>query len=141
MRRPALICRQSRAADHSIDRCVGDDAGYRVQARFENIGSLKVRAAVAIAGVRVGRVTAIHIDKETFEAVVTLTLNPEYPLPLDTSASILTAGLLGEQYIGLEPGGDEQSLTEGDDIELTQSALVLERLIGQFLFRAVDDKE
>lgn len=115
--------------------------GYKVSARFENIGGLKVRSAVSVAGVRVGRVISIDIDKQTYEAVVTMSLNPAYPLPLDTSASILTAGLLGEQYIGLEPGGTEDYLKEGDELELTQSALVLERLIGQFLFNAVDSTE
>jgi len=80
----------------------------------------------------------IDIDAKTFEAVVKLALNPAYPLPVDTSASILTAGLLGEQYVGLEPGGAEQVLKAGDTIKLTQSALVLERLVGQFLYRAAE---
>lgn len=120
---------------------LNEQDGYKVNARFENIGGLKVRSAVSVAGVRVGRVVAIDIDKETYEAVVTMSLNPDYPLPLDTSASILTAGLLGEQYIGLEPGGTDDHLKEGDELELTQSALVLERLVGQFLFNAVDSKE
>ena len=115
-----------------------EDKGYLIEARFENIGSLKVRAPVTLAGVRIGRVAGIDIDPVTFEAVVKLGLNPEYSLPVDTSASILTAGLLGEQYIGLEPGGAEQNLSAGDVIKITQSALVLERLIGQFLFRAAE---
>jgi len=116
-----------------------EDRAYTVYARFENIGSLKVRAPVALAGVRVGRVMAIDIDTMTFEAVVKLALDSAYSLPLDTSASILTAGLLGEQYISLEPGGAEKNLTEGDTIKLTQSALILERLVGQFLFQAAEN--
>ena len=117
---------------------LNDNQTYVVEARFENIGSLKVRTPVALAGVRVGRVVGIDIDANTFEAVVKLALNPAYPLPVDTSASILTAGLLGEQYVGLEPGGAEQVLEAGDTIKLTQSALILERLVGQFLYRAAE---
>ncbi len=112
-----------------------DDAGYRITARFENIGGLKVRAPVTVAGVRVGRVVGIAYDGEAFEAVVTMQVNSAYDqLPSDTSASILTAGLLGEQYIGLDPGGSLENLGDGDRIQLTQSALVLEKIIGQFLF-------
>ena len=110
-----------------------ENDGYQVSAGFTNIGGLKPRAAVTVAGVRVGRVSAIDIDPQSFEAVVTMTLDPEYPLPVDTSASILTAGLLGEQYIGLEPGGAEDNLTAGSRIKLTQPALVLERLVGRLL--------
>lgn len=112
-----------------------DDNGYTLSAGFENIGGLKVRSPVTVAGVRIGRVAAIGYDSDTFEAVVTLRIDGRYDqLPRDTSASILTAGLLGEQYIGLEPGGDEAVLGDGDRIQLTQSALVLEKIIGQFLF-------
>jgi phospholipid/cholesterol/gamma-HCH transport system substrate-binding protein len=107
---------------------------YRVEARFDNIGGLKVRAPVRSAGVLVGRVADIHFDNERFQASVTLALDRRYSFPKDTSASILTSGLLGENYIGLEAGGDERKLAEGDRIGLTQSAVVLERLIGQFLF-------
>lgn len=117
---------------------LGGEQGYPVTARFDNIGGLKVRAPVAMAGVRVGRVSAIELDKSTFQAVVTLTLNPDYPLPLDSSASILTAGLLGEQYIGLQAGADSEHLQAGDSIELTQSALILERLVGQFVNNVID---
>lgn len=107
---------------------------YKVQARFDNIGSLKVRAPVTISGVVVGRVADISFDSDTFEAVVTMNIQPNYKiLPTDTSASILTSGLLGEQYIGLEPGADESVIQEGGQIEHTQSALVLEKLIGKFL--------
>lgn len=109
--------------------------GYRITARFANIGGLKVRAPVTMAGVRIGRVTDIRFDNDAYEALVELTIQNTYDqLPEDTSASIYTAGLLGEQYVGLEPGAEEQFLTQGDEIRLTQSALVLERLVGQFLF-------
>jgi phospholipid/cholesterol/gamma-HCH transport system substrate-binding protein len=108
---------------------------YHVDARFENIGGLKVKAPVTMAGVEVGRVKAIGYDTKTFQAVVTLGINTDYDeIPDDTFAKILTAGLLGEQYIGLEPGGSLRNLTEGDEIRLTQSALVLEDVIGQFIF-------
>lgn len=109
--------------------------GYNVIAQFQNIGGLKVRAPVTLAGVPVGRVEDITVDSKTFEARVVLTISDKYAnLPEDTSASIFTAGLLGEQYIGLQPGGMEQVLKPGDQIMLTQSAVVLEQLIGQFLY-------
>jgi len=109
--------------------------GYTVTARFENIGGLKARAPVSASGVRVGQVSSITYDPETFEANVTLSIENEFSqFPLDTTASIYTAGLLGEQYIGLDPGAEEDFLDEGAEITLTQSALVLERLIGQVLF-------
>jgi len=109
--------------------------GYTIEAQFENIGGLKVRAPVSAGGVRVGQVSDIQYDQETFQARVTLTIDQQYnSFPLDTTASIYTAGLLGEQYIGLEPGAEEDFLQGGDEITLTQSALVLERLIGQVLF-------
>lgn len=109
--------------------------GFAVTAQFENIGGLKVGAPVSLAGVRVGRVTGIQIDKETFQAVVTIQLASQYNyLPDDSNASIYTAGLLGEQYIGLAPGGSERLLQAGDTIKFTQSALILEQIIGQFLF-------
>ena len=107
---------------------------YKVEARFENIGGLKVQAPVKGAGVLVGRVINIHFDNEHFQAVVTLALDNRYQFPKDTSASILTSGLLGEVYLGLDAGGDTVVLKEGDKITLTQSAVVLERLIGQFMF-------
>jgi len=113
--------------------------GYRVEASFENIGSLKVRSAVTLAGVRIGRVTAIHSDPDSFQAVVLLNIDGRYRnLPTDSSASILTAGLLGDQYIGLEPGGAEDYLKEGSRIKLTQSAMVLEKLIGRLLTAFID---
>lgn len=111
-----------------------NDAVYRVIARFDNIGGLKVRAPVKSAGVVVGRVTDISLDTEKFQAMVTLSVNAKYPFPKDTSAKILTSGLLGEQYLGLAAGGDTVNLKDGDTLMLTQSAVVLENLVGQFLF-------
>ena len=107
---------------------------YAVEAKFTNIGGLKSKAPVKSAGVLVGRVTDIKFDNDKFQAVVTLTMDGRYSFPKDTSASILTSGLLGEVYIGLDPGADDKKLNGGDKISLTQSAVVLERLIGQFMF-------
>ena len=108
---------------------------YQLTARFENIGGLNVKAPVAIGGVRVGRVTAIDLDTERFSARVTMAIEDTYnELPLDTSASILTSGLLGAQFVGLQPGGDFEFLQDGDEIELTQSTIQLENLIGRFMF-------
>jgi phospholipid/cholesterol/gamma-HCH transport system substrate-binding protein len=108
---------------------------YLLKAAFENIGGLKVRSPVTVSGVRVGRVDAIDYDIGAFEAVVILRINASYNrFPTDTSASIFTAGLLGEQYIALEPGGSETNLVDGDRLQLTQSALVMEQIIGQFLY-------
>lgn len=112
---------------------------YSVIARFENIGGLKVRAPVSMAGVNIGRVSRIAFDNKTYEAVVEMRIDPAYnTLPVDTSASILTAGLLGEQYVGLSPGGSDEHLKEGDEVELTQSALVLEQVISRFLFNKAE---
>lgn len=107
---------------------------YRLTAKFDNIGGLKVRGPVKSAGVVVGRVAEIHFDSQTYEAQVTVTIDSRYRFPKDTFASILTAGLLGEQYIGLDAGGDEKMLQPGDTFAKTQSAVVLEKLIGQFMF-------
>jgi len=107
---------------------------YKVQAKFANIGGLKVRAPVKSAGVVVGRVAEIRFDNDSFEAVATMTLDASYKFPRDSSAKILTSGLLGEQYIGLEAGGNPEMLKDGDRLRLTQSAVVLENLISQFLF-------
>jgi len=108
--------------------------GYELSAYFENIGGLRERAPVTAGGVRVGQVSRIEYDGETFQAKVTLTIDEAFDnFPEDTTASIYTAGLLGEQYIGLEPGAEESVLMPDDEISLTQSALVLERLIGQVL--------
>jgi phospholipid/cholesterol/gamma-HCH transport system substrate-binding protein len=118
-----------------------DGGAYRVTARFDNIGSLTERAKVTVAGVRIGRVEKIGYDSDTFEAVVTLAVDNRYnAIPDDTFAKIYTAGLLGEQYVGLEPGGSESSLKNGDEIAFTQSALVLEEMIGQFLFSQAQEK-
>ncbi|MDR7331078.1 outer membrane lipid asymmetry maintenance protein MlaD [Roseateles asaccharophilus] len=109
------------------------DATYQVTARFDNIGGLKPNAAVKSAGVVVGRVESIAFDDKTFQAKVVINLNKATLFPKDSSAKILTSGLLGEQYIGLEPGADEKNLAGGDIIRQTQSAVVLENLIGQFI--------
>jgi phospholipid/cholesterol/gamma-HCH transport system substrate-binding protein len=109
--------------------------GYQVQASFDNVGGLKVKSRITMAGVPVGRVLAIGFDSDHYQAVVTMNLDGRYNrIPTDTSAAILTSGLLGEQYIGLEPGGAEEYLKNGDKLQMTQSAVVLEKLIGQFLF-------
>jgi len=111
------------------------DNGYVINARFENIGGLKVRSPVTVAGVRVGRISDINFDNSTYEAVVSMSIDGSYnTLPTDTSASIFTAGLLGEQYVALEPGGAEKYLQQGGEVRLTQSAIVLEQVIGQFLY-------
>lgn len=108
---------------------------YSVIAKFQNIGGLKVRSQVTLAGVTIGRVRSIRIDPQTYEARVRMDIESEYDyLPADTAASIYTAGLLGEQYVALEPGGAEAYLKDGSKITLTQSALVLEQIIGQFLY-------
>lgn len=107
---------------------------YQTSAEFDNIGGLKPRAAVRSAGVVVGRVASIRFDDQTYRAEVVLTMDSRYKFPKDSSAKILTAGLLGDQYIGLEPGGDVDMLAQGDRITMTQSAVVLENLIGQFLY-------
>ena len=105
---------------------------YEVRAQFENIGGLKVKSPVTMAGVRIGRVSAIGFDPENYQAVVTMSIAGSYNnIPSDTSASILTSGLLGEQYIGLEPGGSPDYLKDKSKIQLTQSAMVLEKLIGR----------
>jgi phospholipid/cholesterol/gamma-HCH transport system substrate-binding protein len=110
------------------------ESGYRLTARFDNIGGLKVRSPVSMAGVRVGRVAEISFDNHTYEAVVTMLIEPRFDtLPKDTSAAILTSGVLGENYVGLEAGARQTFLQDGDEIRITQSALVLENLIGQFL--------
>ncbi len=112
---------------------------YQLTAKFDNIGGLKVRGPVKSAGVVVGRVTEIRFDPQTYEAVATLTIDSRYQFPKDTFVSILTAGLLGEQYIGLDAGGDEKMLSPGDVITKTQSAVVLEKLISQFMFNKASD--
>lgn len=114
--------------------------GYTVTARFSNIGSLKVRAPVTMAGVTVGRVVRIDFDKQRYQALVTMRINPNYDnIPADTSASIQTAGLLGEKFIGLEPGADVEFLADGSTITFTQSAIVLENLVSKYLFNKAEE--
>jgi phospholipid/cholesterol/gamma-HCH transport system substrate-binding protein len=108
--------------------------GYRLEAYFDNIGGLKLRAPVKAAGVIVGRVESIKLDTTTYQAVVTLKIDQGYQFTADTIASILTSGLLGDVYIGLDPGGDTKMLADGGKVAKTQSGIVLEKLIGQFLF-------
>ena len=115
---------------------------YAVTSKFDNIGGLKPRAPVKSAGVVVGRVENIQFDDKSYQALVTLQLDNRYQFPKDSSAKILTSGLLGEQYIGLEAGGDSANLASGDKIKMTQSAVVLENLISQFLFsKAAEGKD
>lgn len=112
---------------------------YTVSARFDNIGGLKPRAPVKSAGVTVGRVASISLDGKTFQGLVTIELEKRFAFPRDTSAAILTAGLLGDQYVGLNPGGDDANLGAGDTIKMTQSAVVLENLISSFLYSKAAD--
>jgi len=114
---------------------------YQISAEFSNIGGLKVRAPVKSAGVVVGRVSNIRLDTANYMAVVTMDLEQQYTFSKDTSASILTSGLLGEQYVGLEIGGEEQPLQNNDKIMLTSSAMVLESLIGEFMFNKASETE
>jgi len=115
---------------------------YQVYAKFANIGGLKVRAPIKSAGVVVGRVSDIRFDNESYEAIVAMNLDASYLFPRDTTAKILTSGLLGEQYVGLEAGGDGVMMKSGDRLRLTQSAVVLENLISQFLFsKAAEGKD
>ena len=122
----------------NLGSATGGDV-YPVTAKFDNIGGLKVRAPVRMAGVTVGRVTSITLDSRDFKGLVKMDIERAYVFPKDTSAKILTAGLLGDQYVGLEPGADEKNLAAGAAITQTQSAVVLENLIGQFLFNKAAD--
>ena len=116
--------------------------GYKIKASFDNIGGLKVKSAVTMAGVRIGRVSKVEFDNGRYQAVVEMDIDGRYKnIPNDTNASILTSGLLGEQYVGLDAGGSEVYLKEGDTIRLTQSALVLEKLIGQVLFNKAGETD
>ena len=114
-------------------------SGYQVAAKFDNIGGLKPKSAVRSAGVVVGRVQAITFDDQSFQAKVTMELDKQFKFPKDSSLKILTSGLLGDQYIGIEAGADETNLAEGDTITGTQSAVVLENLIGQFLYSKAEE--
>lgn len=111
---------------------------YQVHAKFDNIGALKIRAAIKSNGVVVGRVTKIDFNNQEFKAIVSFDIEERYQFPSDTSASIMTAGLLGEQYIGLSAGAEETNLSNGSEIMITQSAVVLEDLISKFLFSTAE---
>jgi phospholipid/cholesterol/gamma-HCH transport system substrate-binding protein len=112
---------------------------YQVRARFDNIGGLKVRAPVRSAGVSVGAVKSITLDKNTYQGLVVMEIRDGINFPVDSTAKILTAGLLGDQYVGIEPGSDDKNLKSGDMIKQTQSAVVLENLIGQLIFNKAAD--
>ena len=115
---------------------------YTITARFQNSGGLKVKSPVSAAGVKIGQVSAITFDSKNFESVVKMSIDSKYnSLPDDTTASIFTAGLLGEQYVSLEPGGSEEYLHNDGKIEITQPAIILEKAIGQFLFKSADEKK
>lgn len=119
-----------------------EQEGYTISARFENSGGLKVKSPVSAAGVKIGQVSGISFDPKTYESVVKIRINAQYSsIPDDTTASIFTAGLLGEQYVNLEPGGSGEYLKEGSKIEITQSAIILEKAIGQFLFKSAEEKK
>jgi len=118
------------------------DSTYRLTARFDNVGGLKIRAPVKSAGVTVGRIASITFDDTSYQGVVTLEVDRRYKFPADTSAKILTSGLLGDQYVALEPGADDKNLNPGDSIKMTQSAVVLENLIGQLIYsKAAEGKQ
>jgi len=111
---------------------------YSITANFENSGGLKVKSPISLAGVPIGRVTKISIDDESYESIVEMHIDSQYQLPDDTTASIFTAGLLGEQFVHLEPGGSEEYIPNNGSIDITQSAIVLEDIIGQFLIRTAE---
>jgi len=120
----------------------GGKESYLIKANFDNIGGLKVRSRVAAAGVNIGRVVDIQYNSDNYEAIVSMEVESRYnKFPKDTAASVLTSGLLGEQFIGFQPGAEEDYLKDGDEIDLTQSALVLEQVIGQFLYSKADEKK
>ncbi len=128
----AMLWLATEATDYGMQ--VGDDT-YQVNARFSNVAELKTRAPVKIGGVTVGLVEQVSLDPVTFEAVVEMQIDRQFSdIPSDTSASILTSGMLGDRYIGLEPGGSMDALTDGDQIFITQSAVVLETLVSKYLF-------
>ncbi len=113
---------------------------YTITANFENSGGLKVKSLVSVAGVKIGRVSAIRLDKERYESIVEMRIEKKYDtLPSDSTASIFTAGLLGEQYVSIEPGGSDEYLQNGDSIDITQSAIILEQAIGRFLFQKASE--
>jgi phospholipid/cholesterol/gamma-HCH transport system substrate-binding protein len=119
-----------------------DEDSYTITARFENSGGLKIKSPVSAAGVKIGKVSAISFDPKTYQSVVQMSINSQYnTIPDDTTASIFTAGLLGEQYVNLEPGGSDVFLQNDGKIEITQSAIILEKAIGQFLFKSAEEKK
>ena len=125
----------------NLSSFVSEDS-YTITARFENSGGLKIKSPVSAAGVKIGRVTAINFDPKTFESVVKMSINSKYnALPDDTTASIFTAGLLGEQYVNLDAGGSDTPLKNNGKIEITQSAIILEKALGQFLFKSAEEKK
>ena len=129
----------TKATDYGMQ--VGDDT-YRVKARFSNVADLKTRSPVKIGGVTVGLIESISLDPVTFDAVIEMQIDRRYAdIPSDSSASILTSGMLGDRYIGLDPGGALEPLTDGDEIFITQSAVVLETLISKYLFNNKGDNE
>lgn len=130
----ALIWLATRATDYGQD--IGKET-YNITARFQNIGDLRLRAPVKIGGVTVGLVESIELDPVSFEAIVTMSVARRFDeIPSDTGASVLTSGVLGDRYIGLEPGGAPDMLTDGDELFITNSAIVLEQIVGKFLFNA-----
>ena len=115
---------------------------YTISANFANSGGLKVRSPVSVAGVKIGQVSAISLDPKSYQSVVTMSIDAAYSqLPDDTTASVFTAGLLGEQYVSLEPGGSDTFLKDNGKIDITQPAIILEKAIGQFLFKAAEEKK
>lgn len=135
----ALIWLATRATDYGQE--LGKET-YTISARFTNIGDLRDRAPVKIGGVTVGMVESVELDPVTFEAIVHMKVSSRFDeIPSDTGASVFTSGVLGDRYIGLEPGGAPDMLTDGDELFITQSALVLEQIIGKYLFNAGSDKE
>jgi phospholipid/cholesterol/gamma-HCH transport system substrate-binding protein len=136
----ALLWLATQATDYGQE--IGKET-YRISARFTNIGDLKIRSPVKIGGVTAGLVESIELDPVTFEAIVRMQITSRFSdIPSDTGASVLTSGVLGDKYIGLEPGGAPDYLSEGDEIVITQSALVLEQLIAKYLFNTkTGDKE
>ncbi len=125
----------------NLSSFVSDDS-YTITARFENSGGLKIKSPVSAAGVKIGRVTDIRFDPKSYESVVKMNINSKYnTLPDDTTASIFTAGLLGEQYVNLDAGGSNTPLKNNGKIEITQSAIILEKALGQFLFKSAEEKK
>lgn len=118
---------------------IGGNQGYTLNAKFFNIGSLEEGAQVDMAGVRIGRVTDIHLDPKTYQAVVIMHIQQKYKLPKGSGASILTSGLLGNQYVGISPGGSMQYMQPGDSFVITQGAIILEKVISQFLYSFASD--